>query len=65
MVSGVLCEKVFIFAEYFLGQALLEAGTQHPAHSTAQRISFYLSFFLFGYGDGLLIAKGQEHTYGL
>jgi hypothetical protein len=58
------CRAFFVksinFCGSFFGTGFVGDGTQHPAHSTAQRISFF-----FGYGDGLLIAKGREHTYGL
>jgi hypothetical protein len=63
----VWCRAFFVKSSHFCGSVFGtgfvgdgHTATQHPAHSTAQRISFF-----FGYGDGLLIAKGQEHTYGL
>jgi hypothetical protein len=59
MVSGVLCEK-YSFLRSFFGTGFVGDGHTAPStqYSTAHQ-------FFFGYGDGLLIAKGQEHTYGL
>jgi hypothetical protein len=62
----VWCWAFFVksihFCGSFFGTGFVGDGYTAPStqHSTAQHIGFF-----FGYGDGLLIAKGQEHTYGL